>query len=95
MKFSICLSILIQTETFIVLNNIVIILLDTPMIRGSLAQYFYSMNGRVQFHGQMNEKAKLQKHFCQPFISSFGGKVTMLSVTSVKRDKRPFLNVKK
>ena len=61
MKFSICLSILIQTETCVVLNNIVIILLDTPMIRGSLVQYFYSMNGRVQCHGQMNEKAKLQK----------------------------------
>ena len=48
MIFPIRQSIQIQTGTNIVLNDSLHSLLQLPMMRGCLAQYFYSINGRIQ-----------------------------------------------
>ena len=47
--FCICISILIQIELTQSLTNTCIILLELHMMRACLVQYFYSMNGRIQW----------------------------------------------
>ena len=58
MILCIWLSILVQSETNIVLKNAYIILLELPMNRGCLAQHFYSMNGRIQWRHSMGPQTR-------------------------------------